>query len=205
MRCPHDPNPTSEVFHSHRIAYSLFIRYTYAVTLDVEPVVLGISRVGPKKYACYAHDLKKMPKSDLPFGSEFSPSQISLPKVLEFAQQHGGNWKSFEMAIRVAYFQSHKTSDYNKGKLANNTKLGMQAYGIIDDKASLTVFGKELFTLRKDEKRLYEALAKHILLNLHGSTLVQCVQDIQAGGAPVTLNTLREWLLERGIVFPRGG
>ncbi len=117
-----------------------------------------------------------MPKSDLPFGSEFSPSQISLPKVLEFAQQHGGNWKNFEMAIRVAYFQSHKTSDYNKGKLANNTKLGMQAYGIIDDKASLTVFGKELFTLRKDEKRLYEALAKHILLNLHGSTLVQCVQ-----------------------------
>jgi len=146
-----------------------------------------------------------MPKSDLPFGSEFSPSQISLPKVLEFAQQHGGNWKDFEKAIKAEYFQSHKTSDYNRGKLANNTKLGMQAYRIIDDNASLTTFGKELYALRKAEKKLYEALAKHILLNLHGSTLVQCIQDIQAEGTPVTLNTLRQWLEDRGVIFPRGG
>src|SRR6266849_5984763 len=123
-----------------------------------------------------------MPKSDLPFGSEFSPSQISLPKVLELAYQHGGDWKAFEMKVRLEYFKSHKTSDYNRGKLANNTKLGMQAYGIIDDAASLTEFGKQLHSLRKDSKLLYEALAKHILLNLHGSTLVQCVQDIQAEG-----------------------
>ncbi len=146
-----------------------------------------------------------MPKSDLPFGSEFSPSQISLPKVLELAYQHGGDWKAFEMKVRLEYFQSHKTSDYNRGKLANNTKLGMQAYGIIDDAASLTEFGKQLHSLRKDSKLLYEALAKHILLNLHGSTLVQCVQDIQAEGTPVTLNTLREWLEQRGVIFPRGG
>ena len=30
-------------------------------------------------------------KSDLPFRSEFSPSQIELPKLLEFADTHGGD------------------------------------------------------------------------------------------------------------------
>ena len=79
-----------------------------------------------------------MKKSDLPFGSEFSPSQIELPTVLEFANTHGGDWHAFEQAVRDAYFERHPTSDYNRGKLANNTKLGMVAYGIINREASLT-------------------------------------------------------------------
>lgn len=50
-----------------------------------------------------------MTKSDLPFGSEFSPSQIELPRVLEFAWKHGGNWKAFESTVRTTYFQDHNT------------------------------------------------------------------------------------------------
>ncbi|HXE91575.1 MAG TPA: restriction endonuclease [Terriglobales bacterium] len=147
-----------------------------------------------------------MRKSDLPFGSEFSPSQIDLREVLEFAKQHGGDWKAFEAAVRSKYFDAHiETSAYNRAKLANNTKLGMQAYGIIDDQATLTTFGQELYSLRHDEKALYEALARHILRNLNGASLIQCIQDIQASGEPVTLIKLREWLEERGIHFPRGG
>src|SRR5262245_42519025 len=103
-----------------------------------------------------------MPKSDLPFGSEFSPSQIRLPEVLEFAHQHGGDWHAFEDAVRLAYFERHSTSDYNRGKLANNTKLGMIAYGIIDRDANLTDFGRRLFALRGDESALYAALGEHI-------------------------------------------
>lgn len=109
-----------------------------------------------------------MPKSDLPFGSEFSPSQIRLPEVLEFAHQHGGNWRTFEDAVRLAYFEGHQTSEYNRRKLANNTKLGMIAYGIIDREANLTDFGQHLYSIRHDEAALYAALAQHILRNLHG-------------------------------------
>jgi len=79
-----------------------------------------------------------MMRSDLPFGSEFSPSQISLFHVLELAHQYGGDWKAFEAAIRETYFEKHRTSDYNKRKLANNTKLGMIAYELIDRDANLT-------------------------------------------------------------------
>lgn len=71
-----------------------------------------------------------MQRSDLPFGSEFSPSQIVLSYVLELAKQHGGDCRAFEGAIQGAYFSENETSDYNKGKLANNTKLGMIAYGM---------------------------------------------------------------------------
>ena len=147
-----------------------------------------------------------MPKSDLPFGSEFSPSQIELPRVLELARDHCGDWHKFEAAVREEYFEDHDTTDYNKGKLANNTKLGMIAYGIIKrEDACLTDFGRELFDLRHDETALYGTLGRHILLNLHGLSLVQCVQDMQVSGERITLTSLRQWLDDRGIHFPRGG
>lgn len=144
-------------------------------------------------------------RSDLPFGSEFSPSQIGLSKVLDFAATHGGDWRAFERAIRHAYFEGHATSEYNRAKLANNTKLGMIAYGLIDRSAVLTPFGQELRALGGDEEALHERLAKHILLNLHGMTLVQCLQDMVAAGEKVNLTTLREALAARGIHYPSGG
>ena len=144
-------------------------------------------------------------KSDLPFGSEFSPSQIDLAGALEMADAHGGDWHAFEDAVRSAWFEGHATSDYNRGKLANNTKLGMIAYGIIGRDASLTEFGRELLAIRDEKPRLYERLAKHILLNLHGMTLVGCIRDMEASGESVNLTTLREALRARGVHFPRGG
>lgn len=35
-------------------------------------------------------------KSDLPFGSEFSPSQIDLPELLELAITHAGDVKALQ-------------------------------------------------------------------------------------------------------------
>ena len=146
-----------------------------------------------------------MPRSDLPFGSEFSPSQIELPVLLGMAREYGSNWKVFEAAVHDRYFRQHNTSDYNRRKLANNTKLGMIAYGIISRKASLTPFGRELHALKDDDDALYGRLAKHILLNLHGMTLVSCIQDMVAAGERVNLTTLREGLAARGIHYPSGG
>lgn len=144
-------------------------------------------------------------KSDLPFGSEFSPSQIDLSEALALADVHGGDWRGFEQAIRTAWFEDHKADDYNRGKLANNTKLGMIAYGIVERDASLTEFGRELLAVRDDETSLYERLAKHILLKLHGMCLVGCIRDMEAAGESVNLTTLREALGTRGVHFPSGG
>lgn len=133
-----------------------------------------------------------MPKSDLPFGSEFSPSQIDLVEVLEIAKELGGDWKKFEEQIRIRYFNHNETSLTNRKKLANNCKLGMIAYGIIDRNANLTRFGEHLYKIRNNSNLLYKTFAEHILKNLHGVSLVQCVLDMQLSGETVTLIKLRE-------------
>lgn len=166
--------------------------------------------------------------SDLPFGSEFSPSQIELPALLELVKVHSGNVPALEAAIEAKWFSKHATqppkpsdtdeedaendSDagasataYNRSKLANNCKLGLIAYGIITRDGRFTQFGDALFDLRGDDTALYEALAKHILLNLKGMILVQCLQDMVAAADAITLDTLRIALAERGVNFPRGG
>lgn len=149
--------------------------------------------------------------SDLPFGSEFSPSQIDLPHLLEIIARHEGDPRGLEREILATYFSAHglaggkAAGKYNRGKLANNCKLGLIAYGLIDRQARFTPIGKALFDLRKNETDLYAALARHILLSLNGMRLVQAIQDMTAAGEEVNLTSLREGLAERGIQFPRGG
>ncbi len=60
-------------------------------------------------------------KSDLPFGSEFSPSQIDLARAITLAETHGGDWRAFEAAVRAAWFDGHATTDRNRRKLANSS------------------------------------------------------------------------------------
>jgi len=146
-----------------------------------------------------------MVRSDLPFGSEFSPSQIDLPCLLDIVHENTGDWHDLEEAIRQKWFETHNTSDYNRGKLANNCKLGMIAYGIIDRDGNLTPFGVHLWEVRKDETCLYDDLAKHILINLKGLEVIKTVDDMRQHGQKITLVSLRKWLGERGINFPRGG
>ena len=147
-----------------------------------------------------------MRRSDLPFGSEFSPARIDLPVLLELAHEHGADWKAFEDAVRDRYFSAHETSAYNKDKLANNTKLSLRAYGLIDRKdTTLSEVGRTLYDLRDDASVLYETFARHILTNCQGMNFVQCILDMHASGEEIDLNKLRHWLQERGIAVPRGG
>ena len=145
-------------------------------------------------------------KSDLPFGSEFSPSQIELPELLDLAMTHAGDVKALEAAIQARFFSTHGAGNAkNQATLAMNCRLGMKAYGLIDEDANPTDFGRRLHSLRDDESKLYEALARHILLNLKGMALVQCIRDMTAAGEVVNLTTLRSGLAERGIHYPSGG
>lgn len=150
-------------------------------------------------------------KSDLPFGSEFSPSQIELPRVLELIEQSKGDWHVLEASILATYFSGHakgaegNTAAYNRAKLANNCKLGLIAYGIIERDGAFTEFGRDLYDVRADASKLYDKLAAHILLNLKGMALVRCIQEMTIAGERVTLDSLRLALEERGVHFPKGG
>ena len=154
----------------------------------------------------------ELSRPSLPFGSEFSPSQIRLPRVLELVEQREGNNTGLEDAIQAEYFSAHGQASRDPGKaarnrdtLAMNCRLGLKAYGIIDAAGRLTEFGRSLIGARADEAVLYATFAKHILLNLHGMALVQCIRDMLAGGETVSLNSLRPALAERGVDYPSGG
>jgi len=122
------------------------------------------------------------------------------------ANQYGGDWNALESAIKERYFDSHtSTNDYNRRKLANNTKLGMIAYGLIDREANLTDLGRKLYTNQNNPAKLYSIFGRHILLKLNGVNFVQCVLDMQAANEPVDLVALRYRLNDMGIHVPRGG
>lgn len=145
-------------------------------------------------------------KNDLPFGSEFSPSQIELPALLALATTHAGDVKALQAAIQARFFSTHGAGNAkNQATLAMNCRLGMKAYGLIDEDANLTDFGRELYGIKDDEPKLYQTLARHILLNLKGMALVQCIRDMTAAGEVVNLTTLRSGLAERGVHYPSGG
>lgn len=147
-----------------------------------------------------------MAASNLPFGSEFSPSQIRLPRLLEISATYGGDWRAFEAQVYAEFFKGYGSSKANRQKLAANTKLSMQAYGIIDRDARLTSFGSELYAFRENETSLHSSLGRHILLHLHGSTLIQCVQEMETSGELITLTSLRPRLeKDYRVHFPRGG
>ena len=140
------------------------------------------------------------------FGSEFSPARIDLSVLLDLANTHGADWKAFELAVRQRYFAQNLTSDYNKSKLANNSKLSLRAYRLIGEKdVTLTAAGAALYELISDDHALYGAFGRHILMNCQGMNFVQCILDMQTAGEEIDLNKLRRWLNERGITVPRGG
>lgn len=45
-------------------------------------------------------------RSDLPFGSEFSPSQIVLPVLLDLLVEHEGDASNLQAAIQARYFSA---------------------------------------------------------------------------------------------------
>lgn len=137
----------------------------------------------------------------LPFGSEFSPSQVELPVLLEICKQHEGDKAGIEEGIRVTFFPDKINF---VGTLCGNCRLGMQCYGILDENCRLTDIGKQLYEHRNDDQ-LYWIFAKHILLNLNGLLFVSCLQDRQMAGERVTLASLKKSLEVRGLTYGRGG
>ena len=145
-----------------------------------------------------------MEKSDVPFGAQFSPNQVDLPRLLQLCEKYEGNRKAQEAAIRKDFFKSKGGDAYNQAKLANNAALGMIAYGIIDRPGNLTDLGKELLTLKNNHSQLYKRFAQHILFKLRGLDLIQTAQDMHSRGERFDLVKFRHWLDERGVHVPRG-
>jgi len=142
-------------------------------------------------------------KSSIPFGAQFSPSQIDLSSVLEIIHREAGSREAITSAILDQFFADH--AQKAQWTLAGNTVLGLRDYGLLETDASMpTQLAGEMLAMTEQPCALYERFAKHILLNLRGIDVLDTVEAMQMAGETVTLHSLRNHLLQRGLDTPRG-
>jgi DNA modification methylase len=129
----------------------------------------------------------------VPYTQQFTPKQTPLPKLLAVLRENSGNRAVLRDAIAAAFFRDTKTP----AKIAGNTIIALNTYGIIDAKTSLTDFGRSLAAMKTDSE-MVKALARHILLELDGLGIIETLREMKAGAVKTSLTTIPEELKKRG-------
>jgi site-specific DNA-methyltransferase (cytosine-N4-specific) len=163
------------------------------------------------------------PTSQIPVGSQFSPTLIDLPALTAVLVSHSGDREALIEAVNNAPVRlGDRTPETRR-----NRSLPLEAavqYGLLAPTSwTVTDFGRSLSELPHDEQ--FRAFARHILLNLGGLRVVQGTEEMIAEGAKITgdtlarhltsqgffvaehntaINTLRMWLARAGV-FPLSG
>jgi site-specific DNA-methyltransferase (cytosine-N4-specific) len=141
-------------------------------------------------------------KSEIPFGAQFSPNQVDLPRLLQIIQDNAGNRNGITEAIRDEFFADHPPAQ--RWKLADNTVLALRAYELLEaDGATPTALAKDLLAIAHTPE-VYERFARHILVNVKGITFVETLMIMQTAGEEINLHTLGKRLEQRGVHVPRG-
>ena len=144
-----------------------------------------------------------MKKSEIPFGAQFSPNQVSLPRLLQIIHDNSGDRTKITETVRDEFFAGH--SQTQRWKLADNCVLALRAYELLgEDGATPTALAHELLAIANRPDALYEQFAKHILVNLRGIPFVETLEIMQTRGEKITLHTLRKSLEQRRLHVPRG-
>lgn len=161
-----------------------------------------------------SEDAPRTERRSLPEANEFSPGQIELRKVLEIVHQggpeHGGGRDQIVEALRQEYFSDSalKQSDpvtrlRVQRTRAGNVLVGLKGYGLFDLETNLlTPLGKELLQ-ESDDTALYKRFAKHILINRHGITVLEAVDDLVSRQVPPSKANLQRELEGRNFQLPR--
>lgn len=131
----------------------------------------------------------------VPYSQQFTPEQTPLKRLLPVLRQNTGNSKKLSGAIAGAFFKGKS----DPAKLAANTLISLKSYGIIDASASLTTFGKELLSLQENPNAVHAALAKRLLLEMSGMSIVETLREMRTAGLKIALKNLPAELAHRGI------
>lgn len=138
-----------------------------------------------------------MNTNELPFGTQFSPEQIDLRRLLELAQEYNGKTnKEFVEQIAQEFFATKASPE----KLARNTSISLKSYGIIAGRNTIeiTEVGSNLLSIT-DDKQLKKAFAKHILLNLNGLVFIETLRRMYLNGDNLTNANINIALIHQGF------
>lgn len=149
-----------------------------------------------------------MPKSDIVFGSEFSPAVIDLGPLLSIASECKPDRRRFQTKIDETFFKGKGKSDDPRKTLGDNTVLSLTAYGIIErsgDSYELTDLGQSLLAQRDNPTAMAESLGRHCLMNLGGVKVLQAIRDVTEAGEKLSKMTITKRLREEGLHIPENG
>lgn len=135
--------------------------------------------------------------NELPFGTQFSPEQINLRRLLELAQEYTGKTnKEFVEQIAQEFFPQKASPE----KLAGNTSISLKSYGVVTGRniIEITELGRNLLSITDDEQ-LKKAFAKHILLNLNGLVFVETLRRMYINGDSLTNANINIALIHQGF------
>ena len=138
-----------------------------------------------------------MNANELPFGTQFSPEQINLRRLLELAQEYSGKTnKTFVEQIAQEFFAQKASPE----KLAGNTSISLKSYGLVTGRNTIeiTEVGQNLLATTDDEQ-LKKAFAKHILLNLNGLVFVETLRRMYLNGDSLTNANINIALIHQGF------
>lgn len=139
-----------------------------------------------------------MPNS-LPFGTQFSPNQIYLPRLLQLVSENEDDETAPLIDAIVAAFFNDKT-ERDRHAMAGNCKNSLVSYGIMKSGGGVhfTEFGRQLYNI-SDESEQCDFLAKHILKNLNGMILIDTLRGMERNGERITKETVVAKLNAKGF------
>lgn len=128
----------------------------------------------------------------LPFGTQFSPNQIDLPRLLQLVSENEGAETAPLIDAIVTAFFSDK-AEHERRSIAGNCKNSLVAYGIMETGGGVhfTGFGHQLHGIG-DETEQCEMLVKHILKNLNGMVLIDTLRSMKRDGERINKETVAQ-------------
>lgn len=136
--------------------------------------------------------------SRIPVGTQFSPDLLSLPDLVAALVLYGGNRDALEAALTSP---PARIRPYAKPPTRRMRGLPVEAaiqYGLLEE-GTLQATDLTHALAALSGLPLYEAFARHILLNLHGLRVVEGAQEMVLDGRSVTGDSLARYLTEQGF------
>jgi site-specific DNA-methyltransferase (cytosine-N4-specific) len=143
-----------------------------------------------------------MESNKLPFGTQFSPNKVKLCKILDLINANNGSNDSNPLITAIADSFYATVAKNSKRNMANNCKASLVAYGILNDGGgvNITDLGKKLLATT-NRTQLYDTFARHILQDLNGLTLIDCIRELNRAGEDVSSESLIKVLSARGFDY----
>lgn len=130
----------------------------------------------------------------VPYTQQFTPNVTALHRLIPILRSNAGNGKNLRSGIAAAFFSTSP----DPSKMAGNTLIALRNYGILDGD-NLTELGQQLLDNQGNLDEAHRILARHLLLNLDGMSIIETIREMQSGGEKIELTTLPDELRRRGF------